>query len=120
MSSTGLIPCSTSQATAEQWGRRQLDWVLVSQCHKRIAILDLCSPSDVHPAQLFAATMRKQQTCLPLQDALHYYSGQGWTSLGPTSKATPMGKPRGSTRNAVESMEANGASTEQENLMREE
>jgi hypothetical protein len=79
MSSTGLILCSTSQATAEQWGRRQPDLVLVSQRHKRIAIFDLCCPSDVHPAQLLAAAMRKQQTYLLHQDALHYYSDQGWT-----------------------------------------
>ena len=79
MSSTGLILSSTSQATAEQWGRRQPDWVLVSQRHKRIAIVDLCRPSDVHPAQLLAAAMRKQQTYLPLLEALRYYSDQGWT-----------------------------------------
>lgn len=79
MSNTGLILCSTPQATAEQWGRRQPDWVLVSQHHKRIAIADLHRPSDVHPAQLFAAAVRKQQTYLPLQDALRYYSDQGWT-----------------------------------------
>ena len=69
MSKTGLILSSTPQATAEQWGRRQPDWVLVSQHHKRIAIVDLCRPSDVHPDQLLAAAMRKQQglsrhTCL--------------------------------------------------------
>ncbi len=79
MSNTGLVLCLTPQATAEQWGRRQPDWVLVSQHHKRIAIADLHRPSDVHPAQLFAAAMCKQQTYLPLQDALHYYSDQGWT-----------------------------------------
>jgi hypothetical protein len=79
MLDTGLTLCSTSQATAEQWGRRQPDWVLVSHHHKRIAIVDLCRPSDVHPAQLLAAAVRKQQTYLPLQEALSYYSDQGWT-----------------------------------------
>jgi hypothetical protein len=79
MSKTGLKICSTPQATAEQWGRRQPDWVLVSQHHKRIAIVDLCRPSDVHPDQLLAAAMRKQQTYLPLLEALSYYSDQGWT-----------------------------------------
>ena len=79
MSKTGLKICSTPQATAEQWGRRQPDWVLVSQHHKRIAIVDLCRPSDVHPAQLLAAAIRKQQTYLPLLEALSYYSDQGWT-----------------------------------------
>ena len=79
MSNTGLVLCSTSQATAEQWGRRQPDWVLVSHRHKRIAIADLCRPSDVHPDQLLAAAMRKQQTYLPLREALRFYSDQGWT-----------------------------------------
>jgi hypothetical protein len=46
MSSIGsVILCSISQATAEQWGSRQQDWVLVSQRHKRIAIVDLCRQS---------------------------------------------------------------------------
>ncbi len=43
----------------------------------RIAIADLYRPSDVHPAQLLAAAMRKQQAYLPLQEALSYYSDQG-------------------------------------------
>jgi hypothetical protein len=79
MANTGLTLRPTPQFTAEQWGRRQPDWVLVSQHHKRIAVVDLCRPSDVHPAQLLAAAMRKQQTYLPLLDALSYYSEQGWT-----------------------------------------
>ena len=79
MSSKGLILCSTFQATAEQWGRLQQDWVLVSYHHKRIAVVDLCRPSDVHPAQSLAAAMRKQQTYLPLQEALTYSSDQGGT-----------------------------------------
>ena len=44
-----------------------------------IAIVDLCRPSDVHPAQVLAAAMRKQQAYLPLQEALRFYSDQGWT-----------------------------------------
>jgi hypothetical protein len=76
MSRTGLILCSTSQATAEQWGRRQPDWVLVSHHHKRIIIVDLCRPSNVHTAQLLAAAMRKQQAYLPLQEALRFYADQ--------------------------------------------
>ena len=51
----------------------------MSQHHKRIAIVDLCRPSDVHPDQLRAAAMRKQQAYLPLQEALSFYSDQGWT-----------------------------------------
>ncbi len=32
----------------------------------------------MYPAQLLAAAMRKQQTYLPLLEALSYYSEQGW------------------------------------------
>jgi hypothetical protein len=78
MVNTGLTLRSTPQVTAEQLGRRQPDWVLVSQHHKRIAVVDLCRPSDVHSAQLLAAAMRKQQKYLPLLEALSYYSEQGW------------------------------------------
>lgn len=58
--------------------RWQPDWVLVSTTLKRIAIVDLCRPSDVHPDQLSAAGIRKQQVYSPLVDALGYYSDQGW------------------------------------------
>jgi hypothetical protein len=51
----------------------------VSQHHRRIAVVDLCRPSDVYPDQLLAAAMRKQQAYLPLLEALSYYSEQGWT-----------------------------------------
>ena len=37
------------------------------------------SRSDVHPAQLLAAAIRKQQTYLPLLESLSYYSDQGWS-----------------------------------------
>jgi hypothetical protein len=57
MVNTGLTPRSTPQVTAEQWGLRQPDWVLVSQHHRRIAVVDLCRPSDVYPAQLLAAAV---------------------------------------------------------------
>ena len=52
MSQTGLVLQSTSSATADELGRRQPDWVLVSESLKRIAIVDLCRPSDTSPAQL--------------------------------------------------------------------
>ena len=80
MENTGLTLRPTPQFTAEQWGRKQPDWVLVSQQRKRIAIVvDLCRPSDVHPAKLLTAAIRKQQKYLPLLDALSHYSEQGWT-----------------------------------------
>ena len=48
---TGLTLRSTPQATVDQLGRRQPDWIAISAVHKRIAIMDLCRPSDVLPAQ---------------------------------------------------------------------
>ena len=79
MATTGLVLRSTPLATADQWGRRQPDWVLISAHHQRIAIVDLCRPSDVHPAQLLAAAVRKQQSYGPLQEALGHYTEQGWS-----------------------------------------
>ena len=78
MAQTGLILRPTPQATIDQLGRRQPDWLLVSETHKKIAIVDLCRPSDVHPAQLLAAAMRKQHAYGPLEEALSYYADQGW------------------------------------------
>ena len=62
MAQTGLTLRPTPLATVEQLGRRQQDWVLVSEKLKKIAIVDLNRPSDVHPGQLLAAAERKQQT----------------------------------------------------------
>jgi len=70
MVKTGLILCPTSTTTIAQLGRRQPDWILVSDEHKKIAIVDLCRPSDVHHAQLLAAAIRKQQVYQPLVEAL--------------------------------------------------
>jgi hypothetical protein len=52
MARTGLVLQSTSSATADELGLRQPDWVLVSESRKRIAIVDLCQPSDTSTAQL--------------------------------------------------------------------
>ena len=78
MSKTGLVLQPTSLATVSELGRRQPDWVLASTVHKRIAIVDLCRPSDTSPAQLLAAAMRKQNAYCPLVEALRYYVDQGW------------------------------------------
>ena len=61
-----------------QLGRRQPDWILMSKEHKRIAIVDLCRPSDVHQPQLLAAAIRKQQVYQPLVEGLSYYTEHGW------------------------------------------
>ena len=78
MARTGLVLQSTSSATVDELGRRQPDWVLVSESRKRIAIVDLCRPSDTSPAQLLAAAMRKQNAYCPLVEALRHYADQGW------------------------------------------
>ena len=78
MAKTGLVLRPTALATVAQLGRRQPDWVLVSSEHKRIAIVDLCRPSDVLPSQLLVAAKRKQHTYCPLVEALSYYTEQGW------------------------------------------
>jgi hypothetical protein len=80
MAKTGLILRSSSLTAddVDQLGRRQPDWILVSKEAKRIAIIDLCRPSDVHQTQLQAAAIRKQQTYQPLVEGLSYYTEQGW------------------------------------------
>ncbi len=56
--------------------RWQPDWIFVSHELKRIAIADFCRPSDVHPDQLKAAAIRKQEGYRPLLSALHHYTDQ--------------------------------------------
>ena len=50
----------------------------MSESLQRIAIVDLCQPSDMSPAQLLAAALRKQDAYGPLVEALRYYADQGW------------------------------------------
>jgi hypothetical protein len=78
MARTGLVLRPTTMATVDQLGRRQPDWVLVSHELRRIAILDLCQPSDVLPSQLLMAAKRKQHAYEPVKEALSYYTDQGW------------------------------------------
>ena len=78
MAQTGLVLRPTDHTTIEQIGRRQPDWLLVSTEFKRIAIPDLCRPSDVLPIQISAAAKRKQHAYSPLVEALSYYTEQGW------------------------------------------
>ena len=59
----------------ERW---QPDAVAVSWTRKKIAIIDLCRPSDVCPEQLKAASNRKVSGYTPLQAALQVYSDAGW------------------------------------------
>jgi hypothetical protein len=51
----------------------------VSHELKKIAIVDLCRPSDLHPEQLKAAAIRKQDRYAPLVLALCHYFDEGWT-----------------------------------------
>jgi len=94
MGATGLQlrPVSASQVVnarpdcepvADSHGRCHLtrwqpDWLLVSSELKKIAIVDLCRPSDVHHDQLIEAATRKQHSYSPLVEALDHYSNQGW------------------------------------------
>ena len=68
VANTRLALCSSSRTDndIDRLGRRQPDWILVSNEHKRIAIVDLCRPSDIHQTQLLAAAIRKQQAYQPL------------------------------------------------------
>jgi hypothetical protein len=57
----------------------QPDWVFVSHALKKIAIVDLCRPSDVHPGQLKAASKRKQDGYTTLVSQLCNYKHKRWT-----------------------------------------
>ena len=86
--STGLVlrPVSTTSVaqarrqptddpeSEQDLGRWQPDWILVSSELKKIAVLDLCRPSDVRPTQLPAAAIRKQDGYRPLEEALDHYT----------------------------------------------
>ena len=54
------------------------DWVAISHAHKRVAIIDLCRPSDAYGDQLEAAATLKQDGYSPLLFALDIYTKQGW------------------------------------------
>ncbi len=60
MVKTGLVLRPASLTEIDQLGRRQPDWIVISEEYRNIAIVDLCRPSDVNNAQLLAAAMRKQ------------------------------------------------------------
>jgi hypothetical protein len=59
--------------------RWQPDFVAVSFKAKKIAILELCRPSDVSTGQLQAAYERKMNLYGPLVEALGHYSDSGWS-----------------------------------------
>ena len=94
MKNTGLILRPVSAASIAQARQRpvevdtesmcsldrlQPDWIFVSHELRKIAIVDLCRPSDVHPEQLKAAAIRKQDGYAPLVVALCHYIAEGWT-----------------------------------------
>ena len=59
-------------------GRWQPDLIAVSHQRRKIAIIDLCRPSDVLPAQMIEAHDRKMQSYSPLLTALQHYTAGGW------------------------------------------
>ena len=65
-----------AQVSVARW---QPDWVLISSAAKKITVLDLCRPSDIHKEQLIVAISRKQWSYRPLKEALGHYSELGWT-----------------------------------------
>jgi hypothetical protein len=95
--SDNLLPClyhwtememfeeSSRNLHEEHWShpespdRWQPDWVFVSHELKRIAIVDLCRPSDVHPDQLKAVAIHKQEGYKPLLSILSHCIDKGWT-----------------------------------------
>ena len=96
MKSTGLILRPVSAASIARARQRpiegdtermcsldrwQPDWILVSHELQKIAIVDLCRPSDVHPEQLKIAAIRKQDGYAPLvlAPSLCHYIAEGWT-----------------------------------------
>ncbi len=76
---TGLVLRSSSRKDndVDRLDRRQPEWILVSKVHKRIPIVDLCRPSDIHQTQLIAAAIRRQQAYQPLVEGLSYYTELG-------------------------------------------
>ena len=70
------------QCDLQRW---QPDWVAISHTHKRIAIIDLCRPSDVHEDQLKAAAILKQNGYQLLVGALQFYVKQGCVIMAYTS-----------------------------------
>jgi hypothetical protein len=57
----------------------QPDFVAVSFRAQKIAILELCRPSDTSPEHLQAAYDRKLRLYGPLVDALSHYIDSGWS-----------------------------------------
>jgi ribonuclease HI len=70
-----VVADSAGECDLQRW---QPDWVAISYDHKRIAIIDLCRPSDVHEDQLEAAATLKQDGYTPLIRALDFYTARGW------------------------------------------
>ena len=66
---------ATGECDLKRW---QPDWLAISYAHKRIAIIDLCRPSDAYGDQLDTAATLKQDGYSPLLCALDSYTKQGW------------------------------------------
>ena len=69
-----VVADSAGECDLQRW---RPDWVAISYDHKRIVIIDLCRPSDVHEDQLEAAATLKQDGYSPLIRALDFYPTQG-------------------------------------------
>ena len=70
-----FVADSAGECDLQRW---QPGWVTISFDHKRIAIIDVCRPSDVHKDQFEVAATLKQDGYHPLIRALDFYTTQGW------------------------------------------
>ena len=59
-------------------GRWRPDFLVVSFARRKVAILELCRPSDVSTDMLQNAYNRKLEIYGPLREALKYYLDSGW------------------------------------------
>ena len=75
-----LISDADLEAGRMSLSRWQPDLVAVSFKAKKIAILDVCRPSDTSPGQLQAAYERKMNLYGPLVEALGHYNDSGWSA----------------------------------------
>ena len=74
-----LISDADLEAGRMSLSRWQPDLVAVSFKAKKIAILEVCRPSDTSPGQLQAAYERKMNLYGPLVEALGHYNDSGWS-----------------------------------------
>ena len=77
---TGRPVCNADLEAGQMYlGRWRPDLLVVSFRARKIAVLEVCRPSDVSPERLQAAYFEKLNIYSPLIEALGYYIDSGWT-----------------------------------------